>query len=115
MTPDAFRKLALGFPESYESSHIGHPDFRVGKKVFATLEYPDVTFGMVKLTPEQQAAVVRAHPDVFTPVNGRWGLRGATNVKLRKANAAVLRSALEAAWRNVVSTSLAGKQATKKC
>jgi hypothetical protein len=73
----------------------------VGKKVFATLSYPDAAWGMVKLTPAQQRSFVRAHPRVFKPVKGGWGIKGATNVKLRVATVAVLRPALEAAWENV--------------
>ena len=56
MTPDSFRKLALTLPEALEVGHMGHPDFRVGGKIFATLGYPDARWAMVKLTPEQQAA-----------------------------------------------------------
>ena len=37
MTPEAFRELALDLPEAVEASHMGHPDFRVGGKIFATL------------------------------------------------------------------------------
>jgi len=44
---------------------MGHADFRVGKRIFATLGYPDGPFGMVKLTPTQQAAFVKSAP-VFT-------------------------------------------------
>jgi hypothetical protein len=106
MTPAAFRRLALSLPEACESSHVGHPDFRVRKKIFSTLAYPDVAWGMLKLTPAQQRSFVRAHPKVFTPVRGGWGLRGATNVKLRLATVAVLRPALEAAWKNAAPPSL---------
>jgi hypothetical protein len=35
-------------PGAIEASHMGHPDFRVGKKVFATLGYPDAAFAMVE-------------------------------------------------------------------
>ena len=105
MTPAAFRKLALSLPGATESAHVGHPDFRVRKKVFATLAYPDVAWGMVKLTPAQQRSFVRAHPAVFEPVRGGWGLRGATGVKLRTATVAVLRPALERAWRNIAPSS----------
>jgi hypothetical protein len=108
VTPDGFRKLALGLPEVLESSHVGHPDFRVRKKVFATLGYPNGAWGMVKLTPEQQRALVRVHPAVFTPVKGGWGLKGATNVKLRPATIAVVRPALAAAWKNAAPASLTG-------
>src|SRR5262245_47259746 len=41
MTPADFRRLALGLPEASEVGHMGHPDFRVGGKIFATLGYPD--------------------------------------------------------------------------
>jgi predicted DNA-binding protein (MmcQ/YjbR family) len=50
MTPKEFRKIALSFPETEEESHMGHPDFRVSGKIFATLG-PDEDWGMVKLTP----------------------------------------------------------------
>ena len=106
MTPTTFRKLALNLPEACESSHVGHPDFRVRKKIFATLAYPDVGWGMVKLTHAQQKLFVHAHPAVFIPVRGGWGLKGATNVKLRVATVAMLRPALEAAWKNVAPLSL---------
>ena len=100
MKPDAFRKLALALPGAEESAHMGHPDFRVGGKIFATLGAPDASFGMVGLTREQQEGFVDFAPDVFVPVKGGWGERGATNVKLAAATAATLRPALEVAWRN---------------
>ena len=106
VTPTTFRNLALSLPEACESSHVGHPDFRVRKKIFATLAYPDVAWGMVKLTPAQQQSFVRAHPAVFMPVRGGWGRKGATNVKLRVATVAILRPAIEAAWKNVAPSSL---------
>ena len=106
MTADGFRKLALALPESEESAHMGHPDFRVRGKIFATLGAPDASFGMVKLTPEQQEGFVEKWPKVFVPVKGGWGLRGATNVRLAAATAAALRPALEVAWRNVAPRAL---------
>ena len=46
MTAEQFRRLALSFPEAFESSHMKHPDFRVrGGKLFATLAYPDKKWG----------------------------------------------------------------------
>lgn len=100
MTSEDFRNIALSFPETSEQSHQGHPDFRVGGKIFATLGYPKVRWGMVKLTPEQQAEFVHDEPTVFVPVKGAWGRKGATNVILSPAKKAVLRTALYAAWRN---------------
>ncbi|HSB61744.1 MAG TPA: MmcQ/YjbR family DNA-binding protein [Vicinamibacteria bacterium] len=109
MTRDGFRRLALSMPEAAEAGHMGHPDFRVRGKIFATLGYPDEGWGMVKLTPEQQEAFVSAEPAVFAPVKGGWGRRGATGVRLRPAKTASLRVALATAWRNVAPRGLAGQ------
>ena len=101
-----FRRLALTMPEASEVGHMGHPDFRVGGKIFATLGYPDAEWGMVKLTPDQQEAFVSAEPKVFVPVKGGWGLKGATTVCLRLAKVARVRVALGAAWENVAPRKL---------
>ena len=99
MTPNEFRALALGFPETVEGSHMDHPDFRVRGKIFATL-HPKEPWGMVKLTPEQQGRWMEAEPKVFVPVKGGWGARGATHVVLKAAKKASVRRALMEAWRN---------------
>lgn len=99
MTPDEFRSLALSFPEAVELQHMGHPDFRVGGKIFATL-WPDDDWGMAKLTVEQQADFIRRDPKTFEPIPGGWGRKGATKVKLPTAREASVRQALAAAWRN---------------
>jgi hypothetical protein len=98
MTQDDFRRLALALPEAIESSHMGTVDFRVGR-IFATLGYPNASFGMVQLTREQQEMVVGVEPGVFRAVPGAWGLKGATLVLLEAADEPTLRGALEAAWR----------------
>jgi hypothetical protein len=82
MTPDGFRRIALGFNGAIESAHHGHPDFRVGRRIFATLGYPDRRCGMVSLTPDQQRTWLREHPDAFVPVKGKWGEQGVTTVRL---------------------------------
>ncbi|MBV9251326.1 MAG: MmcQ/YjbR family DNA-binding protein [Acetobacteraceae bacterium] len=101
MKADEFRRIALSLPDTVEASHMGHPDFRVRGRIFATLGYPNGAWGMVKLTPEQQAVLVGAHPEMFTPVPGGWGRKGCTSVNLASADAAALGQALETAWRNV--------------
>ena len=106
MSSSRFRRIALSLPEAVEASHQGHPDFRVGKRIFATLGYPDKAWGMVNLTPEQQRMVVEAEPDIFRPVPGGWGKTGNTNVRLAAADATTLKSALTLAWSNVASKPL---------
>jgi hypothetical protein len=100
MTANEFRRLALGLPEVAEGVHMGHADFRVGGKIFATLGYPTAGWGVVVLKPEQQELFVRAEPKSFVPVQGGWGRKGSTNVRLRSARTAAVREAMTAAWRN---------------
>ena len=106
MTADKFRQMALALPEAVEKAHMGHPDFRVGGKIFATLWAGD-RHGMVKLTPKLQERFVKANPDVFEPVNGAWGRQGCTKVTLRAAKVPLLRKALIAAWYNTAPRKLA--------
>jgi hypothetical protein len=100
MTADDFRALALELPQAVESSHMGHPDFRVGGKIFATLASPDTDYGMVALKPEQQELIVALDPKAFMPVKGGWGRGGATNVLLKTAKKKLVREALATAWKN---------------
>jgi hypothetical protein len=102
MTADEFRDLALSFPDAYEQGHMGHPDFRVKKKIFATLG-PKEAWGMVKLTPEQQTLFIDKDPKVFEPIGGSWGLKGATKVILENAKEKNVLQALRAAWENIIS------------
>ena len=107
MTSTEFRKMALGLPEVLESSQMGHPDFRVGGKIFATLGAPGPGWAMVKLTLDEQELFVQIEPEGFQPVKGGWGLQGATNVRLRLAKKGTVREALIVAWRNRAPKSLA--------
>jgi hypothetical protein len=100
MTPNEFRELAVSFPEAIESAHMHHPDFRVGGRIFATLGYLSEDSAVVKLLPDEQELFIRSSPDVFTPVKGAWGRRGATNINLSAATIEIVREALTAAWRN---------------
>lgn len=105
MTEEDFRAIALSMPNpgAVEGSHMGHPDFRAGGpkgKIFATLNSDDGgDFGVVMLTPEEQAAFIEETPGVFEPVKGKWGERGATRVVLKRAGKRIARRAVEAAWR----------------
>ena len=87
MTPDQFRRIALSLDGVEEREHMGHPDFRVGGRIFATLGYPDDHFGTVMLSPEDQSILVRQYPKAFSPAAGAWGRSGSTSVQLRHAPA----------------------------
>ena len=86
-------------PQAFESAHMGHADFRVNGKIFATLGYPDGRHGMVVLPLAEQAEFLREAPTALAPAAGAWGRRGSTVVDLEKVKPAVLRRAIELAWR----------------
>src|SRR4051794_4017555 len=102
MTPSQFRRIALSLPDAVEGAHMGHADFRVGGKIFATLGHPDSAYGMVQLKPDQQALLVETSRDIFRPVPGGWGRQGSTYVTLAAADATTLKNALTMAWTNRV-------------
>ena len=35
LTAEDFRRIALGMKDAVERAHMGHPDFRLGGKIFA--------------------------------------------------------------------------------
>lgn len=98
MTAAEFRRLALALPDTEEHAHMNHPDFRRSGKIFATLAYPDGSFAMVKVFPDQQESFVAASPNTFAPVKGGWGKQGCTNVLLKTADKDKVCAALTAAW-----------------
>lgn len=77
---------------------MGHPDFRVQGRIFATLK-GDRPAGMVKLPPDEQSRLVREWPDAFAPEAGAWGRQGCTRVTLAAASAEAVGEAMTLAWR----------------
>jgi hypothetical protein len=100
MTADGFRRIAVGMKDVLEGAHMGHPDFRVNGKIFATI-HPDPAYGMVKLTSDQQQEFVKNHPAVFAPENGAWGRAGCTRVRLDLVDEETLGEAMTLAWQNI--------------
>ena len=87
----------MGLPGASESSHMNHPDFRIGGRVFASVSYPDDAHAMVKLSPAQQAHFIAKDPATFSPSAGAWGRQGNTNVLLASAQFSLVGAALVAA------------------
>jgi hypothetical protein len=77
MTPAEFRRIAISLAGVEEREHMGHPDFRVAGKIFATLGYPDGRFGTIMLSPEDQAILVRISEvlrEIVVPTNAALDL-----------------------------------------
>jgi hypothetical protein len=111
MRAQEFRRIALGLTDAIEGSHMGHPDFRVNGRIFATL-HPDNKFGMVKLPPDQQQRFVDENPDAFAPESGAWGRQGCTRVRLDTVDEDTLGEAMTIAWQ--ATKSLKSKVRSRK-
>lgn len=113
LSTDEFRRIALGMKDAVEGAHMGHPDFRVNGRIFATL-HADHLWGMVKLTPEQQRRFVDDAPDAFVPESGAWGRQGCTAVRLDSVDEETLGEAMTLAWRNSTATPLRPRPKVKR-
>jgi hypothetical protein len=98
ITAHDFRKLALSMPGAEEREHMGHPDFRVNGKIFATLPERATLdeWGMVRLSPAEQREFTKS--DAFESVGGHWGRLGCTYVRLAAVDRETLHRAIELAW-----------------
>jgi hypothetical protein len=119
MNANDFRELALGFDNTEESAHMGAPDFRVGGRIFATLAHEHLGFGNLMLSPELQQMLIAEAPEVFLPVAGGWGRRGATHIRLAEATPQQLLKGLQLAWnlrveKNDKSRTTQGKRKTQR-
>ena len=61
-----------------------------------------------KLALAQEGAVQGSH---HVPVKGKWGVGGATNIRLKAADVPTMRSALAMAWQNAGT---AGRKTAKR-
>ena len=72
LSPDDARAIALALPGAEEGAHMGHPDFRVRGKIFASLP-PDGRSVSLKVTPANLDALVTADPNTYAAIwGGRW-------------------------------------------
>ena len=110
MTSSDFRRIALSFPDTEESSHMGAADFRVGGHIFATLASVNEGFGNLMLTPELQADFLAEAPDIFLPIKGGWGRMGATHIRLAESSEDTLAGALYSAYKLRVQKNKAGRK-----
>jgi hypothetical protein len=99
VTAGQARKIALGFPDAEERDHRGHPSFRRGKSIFATL-WPDKNMAVLKLTVADQQDLIAQYPKAFS-LNA-WSSQGWTNVHLKFVKIALFRILITDAWEGVV-------------
>jgi predicted DNA-binding protein (MmcQ/YjbR family) len=91
------KTLAMQFPETEEAPHFEKTSFRVGGKIFATLNEKDrrVT---VKLGATDQDLFCLVKGGYIYPVPNKWGKQGWTIVELPKVTASVLKEVFKTAY-----------------
>ena len=101
VTAAEFTRFALAFDGAVEGQHMQHPDFRIGKRIFASL--PRDGRGMVRLTPMQQSRWLANEPEALEPASGAWGRAGCTILDLERVTGRVARELLLDAWQNATA------------
>ena len=101
VTISAARKILLELPDAQEGAHMGHPDFRVGNRVFASLWPKKKKIAVVKLSIANQTALLQMDPDAFS-LNG-WSRQGWTNVHLDNVTPTRFRTLAKESWTAVAS------------
>lgn len=93
--------MVLALEGATEGAHMGHADFRLQNRIFASLDAEEL-HGTVALTPEQQRDLLASHPETFEPAAGKWGLSGYTRVCLKTADEDAVGEALTLAWQTAL-------------
>src|ERR1700716_4268182 len=70
VSPARVRELVARLPGAEEGAHHGHPDFRVKKKIFATLSEAEDHAALRLSTPEARA-LASSQPTAFRLVSDR--------------------------------------------
>src|ERR1700674_1157068 len=70
ISPARVRRLVASLPGAEEGSHHGHPDFRVQKKIFATLSEAEDRAAL-RLTQLEARELAQGQPAVYRLVSDR--------------------------------------------
>lgn len=102
MTPEAFIALGAGLAMVQAKVVMGAVRLAVGKKVFATVGWPEAGWAVVKLSPaDQKGFTLVSHAVTAEP--GARGRKGVTLIHLPAVGEIVARRVLIAAYRQALS------------
>lgn len=102
---DAFRKLALSFPEASEEPHFDNTSFRVKKKIFASYDGKN-NRACIKLSEIDQDVFALVDKATLFPVNNKWGKQGWTLIEMKTVTKDVFIDALTTAYCTVAPKKL---------
>ena len=100
VTIDAFRQIALSFPETTEEPHFEKTSFRVAKKIFATLDIKN-QIACIKLSAIDQDVFSAFSKTIIYPVPNKWGKQGWTYINVKKIRKNMFVDALTTAFLQV--------------
>lgn len=100
-----YSTMALSLPEVVELPHFEKTSFRVGKKIFATLD-KEKGIGCIKLSEIDQSAFCAFDKLVIYPVPNKWGKQGWTNINIALIGEEMLEDALKTAYCQVAPKAL---------
>ncbi len=109
----SFKTIALSFPGSTELPHFEKTSFRVGKKIFATLDQQHKV-GCVKLNETDQSVYCAIDELLIYPVKNKWGKNGWTFIDLTKIGKKLLGEMLATAFNEVNKKTTKMKKGTKE-
>ncbi|MBV9119720.1 MAG: MmcQ/YjbR family DNA-binding protein [Chloroflexi bacterium] len=104
MTMDEVRALVAELPEAVESAHHNHPDFRVRKKIFATL-WPPKNRCNLRLPGAEAHALINTEPDKYSLISDRDPIAWVA-ADLEHCEPNELRELLASAWQLVAPPAL---------
>jgi predicted DNA-binding protein (MmcQ/YjbR family) len=96
ITAQRVRELVAGLADAQEGAHHGHPDFRVNKKIFATLSEAEDRAAL-RLTSVEARALAERSPAAFRLVSEREPVTW-VSVLLASAEEPEFSDLLEEAW-----------------
>lgn len=102
---DQFRKTALSFPETSEQPHFEKTSFRVGKKIFATVDIKN-NQACIKLSVINQDVFSAFDNAIIFPAPNKWGKQGWTFISLTKVRKDLCIDALTSAYCEVAPQKL---------
>lgn len=101
---EKFREMALALDGTTEQPHFEKTSFRIGKKIFATLNEKHHR-ACVKLNEIEQNVFSAVSHSAIYPVPNKWGKQGWTNIDLTTVNPELLKDALDTAFNTVAKIS----------
>ncbi len=93
---DDLRALAMSLEGTQEAPHHAQTAYKAGR-IYATIDKAGETLNLA-LSPDEQAMKVEMAPEIFSPVAGKWGQTGWTQVGLALLERDELEQVLRMAW-----------------